>query len=69
MMVFTSVKKLSPDYAVSATFEHQGVQYEERFNKIGTFKVKLRKTKDAFICAVDYTCMKVIHPIDVRDYV
>ena len=68
MMIFTSVKKLKQNYDVSATFSHQGVEYEERFNTFGAFKNKLKRTKDAFVNAVDYTAMKVIHPIDLVQY-
>ena len=64
MMIFTSTKKLDKNYEVSATFEHQGVAYEERFNKFHQFKNKMKRTNDVFICAVDYRDMKVIRPGD-----
>lgn len=64
MMIVTNTKKLDKNYEVSATFEHQGVAYEERFNKYSHFVRKMRKTEDTFVCAVDYRTMAVIKPGD-----
>jgi len=69
MLIQTPVKKIHPNFLISATFEHQGVGYEERFNSMRGFKMKLKRTKDAFKGAVDYEQMRVIHPLDVKEYI
>lgn len=66
MLITIMPKKLNKDYQISATFECQGVAYEERFNKKKHFLQKIRRTKDKFLCAVDYVAMSVIHPQDVE---
>lgn len=66
MLIQITPKKIHKGYEVSATFEHQGCQYEERFNKKHHFMSKVKRTKDQFICAVDYTQMKVLYPLDIQ---
>ena len=66
MLINITPKKLDKNYQISATFESQGVAYEERFNKMQHFLAKIKRTRDQFICAVDYNAMKVIHPKDLR---
>jgi len=68
MLIQTLTKKIKPNYLISATFEHQGVEYEERFNNLRGFKMKIKRSKDAFKNAVDYAQMKVIHPLELKDY-
>ena len=65
MLINITPKKLDKNYQISATFESYGVAYEERFNKMQHFMSKMRRTKDKFLCAVDYAEMKVIHPHDL----
>ena len=66
MLINITPKKLQKNYQISATFESQGVAYEERFNKMQHFLAKIKRTKDQFICAVDYHTIQVIHPEDLR---
>lgn len=68
MLIQTSVKNIRPDYPISATFEHQGVAYDEPFNSLRAFKIKVRRTKDTFKSAVDYVQMRVIHPLDLEEF-
>lgn len=67
MLIQTNTKKLDKNYRVSATFEHQGCAYEERFNKYSSFLKKMKRTGDTFICAVDYKGLRIIHPGDSLD--
>jgi hypothetical protein len=68
MFINITPKKLDKGYEVSATFEHYGVAYEERFRKVAHFKRKLKSTKDRFINAVDYSSMSVVSPKTVYSY-
>lgn len=68
MLIQVSPKKL-PAVAISATFEHEGIPYEEKFSSIKRFSSYLKRTKDRFCNAVDHTTMKVIHPQELGMYI
>lgn len=68
MFIQITPKKLDKNYAISATFEHDGVPYEERFNARKSFLSKIARSKDRFVCAVDYTDMSVIYPATLNEY-
>jgi len=68
MLIQANAKNLDKGYEISATFEHQGIPYEERFAKIGHFKSKLRRSHDKFLNAVDYVAMKVVDRGNVKEY-
>lgn len=65
MFINIASKRLDKKFAVSATFSHEGVKYEERFNKYSHFLLKVKKTKDVFLHAVDHHNIKVIYPRDI----
>lgn len=69
MFIATSVKNLVKNYRISATFKHDGVQYEERFNKLRGFLTKIKRTHDIFVCAVDYKDYSTIYPYNLRSYI
>lgn len=62
MMVHVSPKKVNnvSELKISATFQHQGCKYEERYKTKGHFLNALKRKKDTFINAVDYNSMEVI---------
>lgn len=68
MFIQIPPKKLKT-IAVSATFEHDGVPYEERFSSLRKFSNYLKRTKDRFCNAVDHESMKVIHPQELGMYI
>lgn len=61
------VNKMS-ELTISATFKHQGVEYESRFKTKGHFKNALRRTKDMFVSLVDMNEMKVVRRDDLQSY-
>ena len=69
MFINITPKKLDKNYEVSATFEANGVPYEERFRKIHHFKSKVRRSRDKFINAVDYLNYKVIDSSNIKEYI
>ena len=66
MLIQITPKHIRKGYEISATFEYQGCEYEERFNKMSHFMSKMKRTKDKFICAVDYGSMKILRPMDIQ---
>lgn len=68
MLIKTRVKRIRK-VVVSATFEHQGVPYEDRFDSIGRFITKVKRTKDTFINAVVFTDMTVLNPQNISKYI
>jgi len=68
MLIQANAKNLDKGWEVSATFEHQGIPYEERFAKVGHFKRKLKKTNDRFVNAVDFVSLKVVDRGNVKEY-
>ncbi len=71
MMVHIMPKKVNDvkELTISATFQYQGVRYEERYRTKGNFLSALkRKKKDIFINAVDYKEMKVITRDTLMEY-
>lgn len=62
MMVHIQPKKVNSvaDLKISATFQHQGCKYEERYKTKGHFLSALRRKKDMFINAVDLNEMCVV---------
>lgn len=68
MFIHVTPKRLHKDYEVSATFEADGVPYEERFTKVSHFKSKVRRSRDKFISAVDYRNLKVVDKSNIQTY-
>lgn len=69
MFIHVTPKKLDKSYEVSATFEADGVPYEERFRKVHHFMSKVRRSRDKFISAVDYRNLTVIDKNNIRSYI
>ena len=69
MFIHITPKRLTKDYEVSATFEANGVPYEERFRKVGHFKAKLRRSRDKFINAVNYKDYRVVDSSNIKEYI
>lgn len=71
MMVHIMPKKVNDvrELTISATFQHQGVRYEERYKTKGNFLAALKRKKDIFINAVDYKEMKVITRDTLSSYI
>lgn len=67
MMIHVTPKRLKK-IAVEATFENKGIAYSERFESKKKFSSYLKRTKDAFLNAVDYERMEVIRSDNIRSY-
>lgn len=68
MFIHVTPKRLDKSYEVSATFEADGVPYEERFRKVHHFKSKVRRSRDKFISAVDYRNLTVVDKSNIHTY-
>lgn len=68
MFIHVTPKRMDKGYVVSATFEHQGVAYEERFVSKKRFLDRIKRGKDTFVSAVDYTDMVVIKRETLEEY-
>lgn len=70
MFIHVKAKKVNkPDeLKIHATFEYQGVKYEERYKTKKMFLYALKRTKNKFINAVDLNEMKTIYPHNLHLY-
>ncbi len=67
MMIYVRPKALK-QITISATFEHEGIAYEEKFSSRRRFLAYMKRTKDSFICAVDYQLNLVVNQFNLREY-
>lgn len=68
MMVHITPKRLK-SIAVDATFENKGIPYSERFSSPKRFIAYVKRTRDVFINAVDFSSNEVINKKNIHSYI
>lgn len=70
MFISITPKKINDAKKITifATFEHQGVKFEERYTSKKKFLYAVKRTKYKFVDAVDFNLMTCIYPHTLKEY-